>query len=357
MKVYTKFIISNYVKSFFNVSIIVFCLVLVLNLLTEIEFFKNLNVKSYFPIYISILNSPSLLFEMFPFIFLVATQVFFIDLFKDQQIQTFKYSGLKNTKILNILILISFLIGIFLISLYYNASSNLKNIYLELKNTYTSDDKYLAVITNNGLWIKDTTSNKINIINASKINDTFLINASITEMDKDFNVTRHIQSEKIDISSRNWLIFNPTIYVGNKKTQDISFKFYSNFDYKRVQGLFSNLSSLSILELFNLKENYRLLNLSTTEVNLQIQKILSYPIYLSLMTILSAIIMFNTRQFKSDILKICIGLFFSVTIYYLNNFFNVMGKTEKLPITISIWLPIILLLIINTIYAYKINEK
>ena len=79
MKVYTKFIISNYVKSFFNVSIIVFCLVLVLNLLTEIEFFKNLNVKSYFPIYVSILNSPSLLFEMFPFIFLVATQVFFIE--------------------------------------------------------------------------------------------------------------------------------------------------------------------------------------------------------------------------------------------------------------------------------------
>ena len=70
--------------------------------------------------------------------------------------------------------------GIIISTLFYNLSSNLKNVYLELKNTYTSDDKYLAVITNNGLWIKDNINNNINIINASKIDDRLLLNASIT---------------------------------------------------------------------------------------------------------------------------------------------------------------------------------
>ena len=74
------------------------------------------------------------------------------------------------------------------------------------------------------------------------------------------------------------------------------------------------------------------MNYSTTEVNLQINKIISYPIYLSLMTILSAIIMFNTKSLKSITLKISIGLFMSVIIYYLNNFFHVMGKTEKFSV-------------------------
>ena len=37
--------------------------------------------------------------------------------------------------------------------------------------------------------------------------------------------------------------------------------------------LFSNLSSMSILELFELNQNYEILNLSTTETKLQIQKI------------------------------------------------------------------------------------
>jgi len=357
MKIYIKFIIQNFLKSFFNVSLIFFCLVIILNLLTEIEFFRNLDVKYYFPIYVSILNSPSLLFEMFPFIFLVSTQLFFINLFKNHQIQTFKYSGLKNSKILIILISISFITGIILITLFYNLSSNLKSIYLELKNTYTSDDKYLAVITNNGLWIKDNVNEKINIINATKIEDTYLVSASITELNKKFNVIKHIESEKIDISDKNWKIINPKVYIGNNKSEYSEIKFYSNFDYKRIQSLFSNLSSLSIFELFNLQKNYKLLNLSTTEVKIQIYKIFSYPLYLSLMAFLSTIIMFNTKRFKSDTLKISIGLFFSVIIYYMNNFFNVMGKTEKIPVVFSIWVPIIFLIFINLIFSKKINEK
>ena len=100
------------------------------------------------------------------------------------------------------MLLSSFLIGIIISSIFYNLSSNLKNVYLELKNTYTSDDKYLAVITNNGLWIKDNINNNINIINASKIDDRLLLDASITELDIQFNVKRHIESEKIDISKK-----------------------------------------------------------------------------------------------------------------------------------------------------------
>ena len=67
--------------------------------------------------------------------------------------------------------------------------------------------------------------------------------------------------------------------------------------------------------------------------------------------------MFNTKKFKSNTFKISLGLFFSVIIYYANNFFNVMGKTEKLPIIFAVWFPIILLLITNMIYLRNINEK
>ena len=42
--------------------------------------------------------------------------------------------------------------------------------------------------------------------------------------------------------------------------------------------------------------------------------------------------MMNTKNIKSKNLKITIGLFFSVIIYYINNFFYVLGKTEKTSI-------------------------
>ena len=99
MKTYQRFIITIFSKSFLFVFFVMFSLVLILNILSELEFFRNINVSLYLPIYISILNSPSLIFEMFPFIFLISTQLFFINLFTDNQIQIFKYSGLKNSKI------------------------------------------------------------------------------------------------------------------------------------------------------------------------------------------------------------------------------------------------------------------
>ncbi len=357
MKIYIKFLVVSFLKSLIFVSSIIYVLIFILNILTEFEFFRDIDVQYYFPIYLSLINSPSLLFEMFPFIFLVSSQVCFMDLMKNDQIQTFKYSGLKNSKILFILSLTSFLTGLIIIGLFYNLSSNLKNIYLDLKNNYTSDDKYLAVITNNGLWIKDNIDGNINIINASKIDGEFLIEASITELDEDFNVKRHIETEKIDISKSKWIVFNPNIFSGNKKNEFNLIHFKSNFDYERIQSLFSNLSSLSILELFQLKKNYNLLSLSTTEIRLQIQKILSFPFYLCLMSILASVIMFNFKMQKSNTLKISFGLFLSVLIYYINNFLHVLGKTEKINIIYSIWLPIFILIMINFIYTLKINEK
>ena len=358
MKTYIKFLIFIFIKSLIFVSLVLLSLIFILNILTELEFFKNIQVESYYPIYIALLNSPALLFEMFPFVFLLTTQVFFLNLFNNNQIKIFKYSGLKNSKILFILSIISFSIGLFIITLFYNLSSNLKNFYLEEKIKHTLDGKYLAVITNNGLWIKDIVQGKINIINASKIDKNFLLNVFITEFDEEFEVVKNIKSNKVDIKGKTWVIYDASIYGKNGNNEKIKkLEFNSNFDYQKIQSLFSNLSSLSIIELMDLRENYKSLNYSTTEVDIQIQKLVSYPLYFTLMTILAAIIMFNTKKFNNTTLKLAIGLFMSVIIYYMNNFFLIMGNTEKIPIHISIWGPLIVLLLLNSIPILKINEK
>ena len=115
MKLYIKFLISNFLKSFFYVFLIILSLILVLNILNEVEFFRNKEVRSLLPIYMSILNAPDLIFEMFPFIFLLSTQIFFINLFNNNQIHIFKYSGLKNLKILSVISVLTFFIGIMIV--------------------------------------------------------------------------------------------------------------------------------------------------------------------------------------------------------------------------------------------------
>jgi lipopolysaccharide export system permease protein len=303
------------------------------------------------------MSSPSIVFEMFPFIFLISTQFFFLKLFNNDEINIFKYSGLKNIKIIQILSLITFIGGILTITIFYSFSSNLQHYYLQIKNQFSNDKLYLAVINKNGLWVKDIVNDQTNIINSSKINNNFLTNTFISSFNKDFKLVRSIKSDKIDIKNNEWLIYDATIFEDNISRKVDLIKFVSNFDQKRMESLFSNLSSLSLLELINLRNNYKSLNYSTTDVEIQIYKVLTYPLLLVLMTVLSSIIMFNTKRTSSKIIRIIIGLFLSIVIYYINNLFNVMGVTEKIPLIISIWTPIIALSLINLTMIVNINEK
>ena len=61
-----------------------------------------------------------MMFEMFPFIFLITTQLFFIKLFNNNEIQIFKYTGLKNSKIILIISILSLISGILITGIFYN---------------------------------------------------------------------------------------------------------------------------------------------------------------------------------------------------------------------------------------------
>ena len=357
MKTYTKFLINGFIKSFLNVFFIMMCLVLILNILKEIDFFSNKEVHSLYPIYLSIMSSPSIIFEMFPFIFLIATQFFFLKLFNNDEINIFKYSGLKNIKIIYVLSIVSFIIGVLVITIFYSFSSNLQHYYLQIKNQFSDDKLYLAVINKNGLWMKDVIDNQTSIINSSKIDNNFLTNTFITTFDNEFNLVKSLKSDKIDIKDNEWLIYDVTIFEENLSKKKDLIKFKSNFNQKKIESLFSNLSSLSLLKLIDLRQNYKSLNYSTVDVDMQIYKIATYPLILVIMTILSSIIMLNTKKSNSKVIKIIIGLFFSVIIYYINNFFYVLGNTEKINILIASTAPLLFFALVNLILLRNINVK
>ena len=357
MKTYIKFLINLFNNSFFKVFTIFFIIIFILNIFEQTEFFRDQNLNFFYLVFLSFLNTPSIIFEILPFIFLLTTQLFFIYLIEKNELGIFKYNGLDNIKIIKILGIYSFILGIIFVIIFYNISSVLKNSYLLIKNSYTNDDKYLAVITENGLWIKDEVDENINIINANKVEDEFLLDVSISQFDKAFEFLRVIKSDKVNISSNEWIIIEPQILENNQTTFASELILLSNFDLKKINSLFSNLYSLTIIDLIKLKNSYKSLNYSVVDLDSHLYKILSYPIYLVLITIFSAIIMLNVSYGKNIFFTITYGIFLSVIIYYINYFLNVLGTNEQIPLFVSIFLPLFILSIINFTSIIKLNEK
>ena len=358
LKVYQTYISKQFLLTFLKTVFIFVTLAFILNIFEEINFFKDLNVSMGVPIFLTFLNIPSIIFEIFPFIFLITTQFFFIKLIEQNENISFKNFGLRNSKIIKLLAILSFLIGVMLVTIFYNLSSNLKHSYLDIKNSYAKDNKYLAVITENGIWIKDATEGITSIINAEDLKGNFLNNVDIVQFDEDFNFIQNVSAEKINIKNKTWKSESALInneLESNQRVNDYELK--TNIDFRDINSLFSNLTSLSIFELNELKNKYKEINYSSIEVDSAIQKIISFPFYLMLMTILSSTIMMNIKQNRTKVFHLIFGILISVIIYYLSFFFEELGKNEQVPVAVSIWVPLLMISLISMINLVRINEK
>ena len=161
LKTYQNNLIKEYLMFFLKVSFVFFVLGFIMGILEELKFFSDIDTEYYFPIFLFFLNLPSIIYQIFPFIILISIIFLFLDLSNKGELVSFKNNGLENFEILKLLSSVSFIVGIFVVVIFYNLSAILKFNYLDIKKNYTKDSKYLASITENGIWIKDEINNEI----------------------------------------------------------------------------------------------------------------------------------------------------------------------------------------------------
>ena len=358
IKTYQQYLIKSLLKNIFLISCLFLILSFLLNIIEEIRFFKNLDLGISYSFLLTFLNVPSILYEIFPFIFLISTQMFFVNLFEKEELIVLKKHGVDNLVLIKILIITSLVCGILIVSLFYTISAQMKHSYLSFKNKFTDDKKYLAVVNENGLWIKDEVDNSINIINAEIFENDTLKKLIITQMDKDFNIVKTIVGKSANIQKNTWKIKNVEVHeIEKSKVSHDQILFKTNFNKEKLNNIFSNLTSLTFFELLSMSKDYNQLGYSTLEINSHLHKLYSFPIYLMIMSLVGGILMLNIKYNKSKIVNITIGIILSVIIYYLNYFINLLGTNEKLPIIISIWLPHLILFLFCLTFLIRINEN
>ncbi len=360
LKQYQNYLTKLFLKNILIILVVFIFLSFFLNIFEEIKYFENKENDLYYPILLTILNIPSIIFEILPFIFLLGVMFFFINLYDNDEIELLRSNGIDNLKITSIISIVSLIAGIVFIVIYYSFSANLKSLYLNLKYKYSDSGDHLAVVNEDGLWIKEKSKDgsKIYIINAKKYKINKLENLEIIELNNEYKLINTIISDVADINNKTWLLENVKIYSKKKKAENLkNYKYLSSFNSEIISNLYSNLNSLNILQLIELKENYKSIGYSATEVKLHLNKIYSIPFYLTLTTIIGALLMFKFNFIKSKFFLIVIGVLVSVIFYYINYFSVLFGKNETLPVAASVWLPQIVIFLICTLGLTKLNEN
>ena len=354
-----KYLLMSYLKIFINTILIFFSLGILINLFEEIEFFKNYDLSIILPLLLSLSVVPSLIFDLLPFIIFLSAVFYFIKIRKNKNLLSFKIFGYSNLKLIIILSTFSMFLGILFLILVNPITSSLIKSYEITKAKYSRDVDHLVSINKNGLWIKEYNKNNFLIIHGEILKDKNLLGVSIYEFDLQNKMLSRINADSADISKNPWILKNVTI--NNFKDKDFSMvdnlEFNSKKIYSDISTLYKNLNTLSFLELI---KNYNLLlekGYSKKTLNEQIHKFISMPINLFLMIVLASIFTIGTLNNKANYFYLIISVLICIIIYYFKDLSSALGQTGKISITLSIWMPVIIVSLFCSIGIIQINEK
>ena len=362
LKSINKYIIKEYLKSFLIVVAVMLSIIILINLLDEFNFFKAKKDLKFITFLLFVaLKIPNSLINLMPFIILFGGIVFFLKIYNYNEVISLRVMGYSNIQIILIPALTSFIIGFFLLFFFVPFSSSFLKYYEELKGQY-NDAKNLIFINQNGIWIIDKNDKEKNIIRIEKIDRDFLKieNITIYNYNNNNDFIKRIDAEDGQINKKKWELNKVNIISANKKNKENYLKniiYDSNTDINEIKNIYKNTETSS---LFNINKEMLILEdkgYSSIDLRIRYQKLISLPIYLLAMSILSGLMTINLGKTSSYLRYGVYGVVISIIIYFLNDLSITIGKSGIISVDFSVWIPIFLIILINLIGITQVNAK
>ena len=363
LKSINRYIIKEYIKSLLVVIAVMISIILLINLLDEFNFFKSKkDLKFIFFLIFTILKIPNVLINLFPFIVLFGGIVFYLKIYNHNEVISLRVMGYSNIQIILIPALTSFIIGYIIVFLIVPFSSSMLRYYESLRSEY-NETKNLVFVNETGIWILDKNEKEKNIIRIEKISKDFSVVSQITIYNYDFanNFIRRIDAAEGFIKDKNWQLNKVNIISSNKKNNKENYlnnyNYISNININELKNVYKNTDTASLLDINKEISILEDKGYSTIDLRIRYQKLISFPIYLLAMSILSGLMIINLGKTSNYLKYGSYGVIISVIIYFLNDLSITIAKSGIISVDFSVWIPIFLINLINLIGITQVNAK
>ena len=358
--VLNRYLIGEFLKSFLNIVLIFVALGLIMNLFEEINFFRKFDIGIATPIGLSFMIIPSILVNMLPFIVFLSSMMTFIKLKNNRDLISIKVLGFSNLKFLTLFSSTAFVLGVLTLFAINPLTSAILKSYVDIKGKYDMYKNHLASITSNGIWIKEKIDGKTQIVKAEALEIDTLMNVSIYKFDENDVLIERIMAKKSNISNSQWITKDVVKYkFGSDRTIENfeTLLVNSNYDKEKLNSIYSNLDTISFYKL--IRNADKLIQKGYNPLLLKEKRhfYLSLPFFLILMVCLAGIFTLNDNDRRQNTYYILLSIITCVTVFYLKNFSTALGATERIPLVISVWSPVIILSIFCSVGVLQINDK
>jgi len=366
-KRYTPKILINYLIKEFSLSLFIFfsiflSLIILSSYIEEILFFRekeisgNLFLKTFL---LSLIKTPTLIIKMSPFIFLFSGIFFYVKLLRSNEITPLSLSGFSKNFVTIVPSAYSFLLGIFIILFLTPISSSLSRYYETVKQNYSGNDN-LLIMSNTGLWVKEKNNNETVIIRADKILDQNfknLKNITIYKFSDKGDLLNRMDTKKAKVENKNWVLDDVKILDQNninKNEKNLIFK--TGISLQSLKRFFSNSDTLSIWNINDEIKQVKERGYYGQEFIITFNKYLSLPFLLSSMIVLATFFTIKTGYQFNNFIYAFFGVMTGIFVYFLSDLSIAIGKSGKIPLIMSVWVPVLVIMVFSIYSIVKEND-
>ena len=92
-------------------------------------------------------------------------------------------------------------------------------------------------------------------------------------------------------------------------------------------------------------------------MQVKLHRSLAFPFFLLSMVLLSSVFTLGTTFKENNLTYVFLTIISSMLIFFFNDFSAALGKTDKLPVELSVWMPIAIIFIFSSVGIIHANQK
>lgn len=341
-KIISQYIIRQFLMSFFAVMLTLGAIILLFDI---IEVMKKEAVSSFgFSniLTLGLLKLPNMILTILPFIILIAAIIVFRRLTKSHELVIIRSAGQSVWQFITPLLLTSFIIGVFSVTVFNPFSAAMFNKYQRMDD----DRKGIPHISSSqGLWLREHRDGKMYVLHALGLHqdkyELNLKNVSILVFSDENVFLRRIDAAKAILNESFFELKDARNYENGKviEKNDV-LKIPTELTLGKIQENFASPETISFWALPEIITFFENSGFSAHSHRLHLQSLLVSPFLLMTMILIAAVFTVDPNQRRGgSALKVSAAIACGFLLYFMTRITYAMGFSTALPIAFAVWSP------------------
>jgi lipopolysaccharide export system permease protein len=289
------------------------------------------------------LKQPYMAQQIMPFAILFGTMLLFWRMTRSNELVIARSAGISAWQFLTPAVVVSFLVGVFAITIFNPIASVTQARYEALEAHVLQTSSNNMTVSHTGFWLRQSSEDgTAAVIHADtmRMPQTQLTNVTFLTYAEDTKLTGRIDAESAVLGQGSWLIKSGTRWTPTRQSTPFAqLQLPTNLTPSKIQEGFAAPETMSFWQLPGFIALLERSGFSAQRHRLYFDALLARPILFSALVVVAAVFSLRMQRRGGVAWMIGAGIACAFALYFLSDVVLALGLAAAIPVTLAAWTP------------------